>query len=592
MSFIPTSADDSTAPPAPAPADGAAAGDEVEYPRGLIPPTKRGRSQSLIGDIVVDLGFARRDHVDTAVSASREQGRTTGQMLLEQGHIRQDQLARALAERFGLDYVDLSVFDVDMGAVNLVTLEVAKRYQAVPVGFFDDGTVILAMADPTNVLTIDEISMITGMKVRPAAAGAQDVSALISRLNRFDETVAEIEVEEEPETELKLADAPDSDAPIVKLVHSIIGQAVERGASDIHFDPEAGDMKVQFRIDGVLTQAATIARRMSAGVISRIKIMANLDIAEKRLPQDGRLAVTIEGGRIDVRVVTLPLVKGEGVVMRILDTRAVVRELESLGMQDSEREKFVSAVTKPYGAVLVTGPTGSGKSTTLYGALSVVNDGEKSILTIEDPVESQIAGIKQMQVSVKTGVTFAIGLRSMLRADPDVIMVGEIRDRETAEIAIQAALTGHLVLSTLHTRDAASALGRLTDMGIEPFMVSAAIDCVVAQRLARQLCAHCKRVGDVPDAVREADDLWGVDLYEPVGCMRCGNTGYQGRLGLYEVMPLNDEIRAMVIERRSVSEIAASAARTGMRTMRDDGIEKVRRGLTSLAEVARVTNVF
>jgi type IV pilus assembly protein PilB len=593
MSFLPASADDSTAPPAPAPVEDPAASEELDYPRGLIPPSKRGRSQSLIGDIVVDLGFARRDDVDTAVNTSREQGRTTGQQLLHAGHIRQDQLARALAERFGLDYVDLSEFDVDMGAVNLVTLEVAKRYQAVPVGFLDEGTVILAMADPTNVLTIDELSMITGMKVRPAAAGAQDVSALISRLNRFDEAVAEIELEDEPEsTELKLADAPDSDAPIVKLVHSIIGQAVEQGASDIHFDPEAGDMKVQFRIDGVLAQAATIARRMAPGVISRVKIMANLDIAEKRLPQDGRLAVTIEGRRIDVRVVTLPLVKGEGVVMRILDTRAVVRELDALGMQESERDKFVSAVTKPYGAVLVTGPTGSGKSTTLYGALSVVNDGEKSILTIEDPVESQIAGIKQMQVSVKTGVTFAVGLRSMLRADPDVIMVGEIRDRETAEIAIQAALTGHLVLSTLHTRDAASALGRLTDMGIEPFMVSAAIDCVVAQRLARQLCANCKRVADVPDSVRESDNLWGVELYEPVGCMRCGNTGYQGRLGLYEVMPLNDEIRTMVIERRSVSEIAAAAARTGMRTMRDDGLAKVRRGLTSLAEVARVTNVL
>jgi type IV pilus assembly protein PilB len=593
MSFLPASADDSTAPPAPAPVEDPPASEELDYPRGLIPPSKRGRSQSLIGDIVVDLGFARRDDVDTAVNTSREQGRTTGQQLLHAGHIRQDQLARALAERFGLDYVDLSEFDVDMGAVNLVTLEVAKRYQAVPVGFLDEGTVILAMADPTNVLTIDELSMITGMKVRPAAAGAQDVSALISRLNRFDEAVAEIELEDEPEsTELKLADAPDSDAPIVKLVHSIIGQAVEQGASDIHFDPEAGDMKVQFRIDGVLAQAATIARRMAPGVISRVKIMANLDIAEKRLPQDGRLAVTIEGRRIDVRVVTLPLVKGEGVVMRILDTRAVVRELDALGMQESERDKFVSAVTKPYGAVLVTGPTGSGKSTTLYGALSVVNDGEKSILTIEDPVESQIAGIKQMQVSVKTGVTFAVGLRSMLRADPDVIMVGEIRDRETAEIAIQAALTGHLVLSTLHTRDAASALGRLTDMGIEPFMVSAAIDCVVAQRLARQLCANCKRVADVPDSVRESDNLWGVELYEPVGCMRCGNTGYQGRLGLYEVMPLNDEIRTMVIERRSVSEIAAAAARTGMRTMRDDGLAKVRRGLTSLAEVARVTNVL
>ena len=415
MSIFPAQADESTAAPGhvpvdgpgpvpldgPMPVDGPAPAEDLDYPRGLIPPSKRGRSQSLIGDIVVDLGFARRDDVETAVTVSREQGRTTGQQLLEQGHIRQDQLARALAERFGLDYVDLSVFDVDMGAASLVTLEVAKRYAAVPVGFLEDGTVILAMADPTNVLTVDEISMITGMKVKPAAAGAQDVSALISRLNRFDDAVAEIEAESEPETELKLSDAPDSDAPIVKLVHSIIGQAVEQGASDIHFDPEAGDMKVQFRVDGVLAQAATIARRMAAGVISRIKIMANLDIAEKRLPQDGRLAVTVDGRRIDVRVVTLPLVKGEGVVMRILDTRAVVRELESLGMQDSERKKFVAAVTKPYGAVLVTGPTGSGKSTTLYGALSVVNDGEKHILTIEDPVESQIAGIKQMQVSVE-----------------------------------------------------------------------------------------------------------------------------------------------------------------------------------------------
>jgi type IV pilus assembly protein PilB len=564
-----------------------------DYPRGLIPPTRRGRSQRLIGDIVVDLGFARRENVDEAVAASRERGRTTGQVLLEMGYIRQDQLARALAERFGLDYVDLSVYDVDMGAVNLISVDVARRYQAIPVGYLADGSAILAMADPTNVLTVDEISMITGMKVMPAAASAEDVTALIGRLNRFEDTVAEVEAEVEPaEVELKLADGPDTDAPIVKLVHSIIAQAVEQGASDIHFDPEAGDMKVQFRIDGVMSPAATVARRMAPGVISRIKIMSSLDISEKRLPQDGRLAVTLDHRRIDVRVVTLPLVKGEGVVMRILDTSAVVRELDALGMHASAQEGFVDAITKPYGAVLVTGPTGSGKSTTLYGALMVVNDGEKSILTIEDPVESQIVGVKQMQVSVKTGVTFAIGLRSMLRADPDVIMVGEIRDRETAEIAIQAALTGHLVLSTLHTRDAASALGRLTDMGIEPFMVSAAIDCVVAQRLARQLCAHCKRTSDVPHSVREAEGLLDVELFEPVGCMRCGNTGYQGRLGLYEVMPLNDEIRAMVIERRPVSEIADSAARTGMRTMRDDGIEKVKRGLTSLAEVARVTNVF
>jgi type IV pilus assembly protein PilB len=578
---------------APARAPWAEPSPDVELPRGLIAPTQRGRSQRLIGDIVVDLGFALRESVDEAVAMSREQGKTTGQLLLELGHIRPDQLARALAERFGIDYIDLSVFDVDMGAVNLIGIDVARRYAAVPVGFHPDKSVVLAMSDPTNVLTIDEISMIIGLKVRPAAASTEDLSALITRLNRLDGAVAEVEAEPEPEIDLKLDDAGDpADAPIVKLVHSIIAQAVEQGASDIHCDPEAGDMQVMFRVDGVLIPAATIARRMSAGVISRIKIMASLDIAEKRIPQDGRLAVTIDGRRVEVRVVTLPLIKGEGVVMRILDTRSVVRDLDALGMQDHERDRFVAAVTTPYGAVLVTGPTGSGKSTTLYGALSMVNDGQKSILTIEDPVESQIAGIKQMQVSVKTGVTFATGLRSMLRADPDVIMVGEIRDRETAEIAIQAALTGHLVLSTLHTRDAASALTRLTDMGIEPFMVSAAIDCVVAQRLARQLCANCKQVAEIPWEVRQENELGDAEIFEPVGCMRCGGSGYRGRVGLYEVMPLTDEIRAMVIERRSVSEIEEVAIRGGMRTMRDDGREKVRRGLTSLAEVGRVTTVL
>jgi type IV pilus assembly protein PilB len=327
---------------------------------------------------------------------------------------------------------------------------------------------------------------------------------------------------------------------------------------------------------------------MAPGLVSRIKIMANLNIAERRVAQDGRLALTVDGRRIDIRVVTLPLVRGEGVVMRILDSGAVVRDLSSLGMQDLERERFLAAAHRPHGAVLVTGPTGSGKSTTLYGAIGVINDGERSIITIEDPVETTIPGIKQMQVNLKTGVTFAAGLRSVLRADPDVIMVGEVRDRETAEIAVQAALTGHLVLTTLHTRDAPSAISRLIDMGVEPFMVAAGIDCVVAQRLARTLCDQCKRPAVLPDEVLAEHGLQGATVYEPVGCLRCNGTGYHGRVGFYEVMPMTEEIRSLIIQRRGVDDIMSAARWAGMRTMREDGIAKVRAGLTSLVEINRV----
>jgi type IV pilus assembly protein PilB len=566
----------------------AAAEAELAYPRGLTPPSQRGRSERLIGDVIVDLGFARRETVERAVKLAREQGVPTGRMLMEMGALRHDQLARALSERFGVDFVDLSVFEIDMGACNLIPVEVAKRYQAVPVGFLPDRSVLLAMVDPSNVLTLDEISMITGRRVHPAAAAAEDVAALLGRLNRLEEDVSEF-IDEEPEVDLALLEGLDNEAPVIKLVYALIAQAVEQGASDIHCDPEAGDMRVLYRIDGMLTHAATIARAMAPALVSRIKIMASMDIAERRVPQDGRLAVTVEGRRIDVRVATLPLVRGEGVVLRILDSGIVVRELESLGMREFERERFERAIGKPHGAVLVTGPTGSGKSTTLYAALGRINDGQRSILTIEDPVESPIDGIKQMQVSLKAGVTFAGGLRSMLRADPDVIMVGEIRDRETAVIAVQAALTGHLVLSTLHTRDAASALTRMIDMGAETFMVAASVDCVVAQRLARTLCQHCKRLTQVPSAAREEHGLEDVELFEPVGCIRCGNTGYRGRTGLFEVVPMSQGLRELVLARASLSEIEALALAEGMRTMREDGVQKVREGVTTLAEVARVT---
>jgi type IV pilus assembly protein PilB len=545
----------------------------------------------MIGEVVVDLGFADAGTVEEAVAMARSQGRPTGLVLVEQGVLRHDQLARVVAERFGLDYVDLAIFDLDMGAVNLITTDMAKRYQAVPIGFGEDGALILAMADPTNVLTIDDVAMMTGRRVRVAAASVEDLNLLLGRLTRADESIEDI-VEDDHASDAEVdirVDEDDSDAPIIKLVHSIVAQAVQQGASDIHVNPEEGDTRVQFRVDGVLYPAATVKRRMAMGVVSRIKIMADLDISEKRVPQDGRFALTVDGRRVDIRVVTLPLVYGEGVVMRILDKGTTVPGLDSLGMQTAELDAFKRAINKPNGAVLVTGPTGSGKSTTLYAALHALNNGDRSILTIEDPVEQRIAGIKQMQIAPKAGVTFDVGLRSMLRADPDVIMVGEIRDRQTAHIAIEAALTGHLVLSTLHTRDAPSALGRLIDMGIEPFLVSSAIDCIVAQRLVRMLCTHCKRVMNISELVLEEHGLTGVKPFEPVGCSRCGGSGYRGRLGLYEVMVVSERIRGLILERASVDEMVKVAMSEGMHRLRDDGMAKVREGLTSIAEVERIT---
>ncbi len=564
----------------------------AEGQNGLYPPRHPGRSTRMIGEVVVDLGLSDRETVEEAVAAARDQGRPTGLVLVERGILRHDQLARVVAERFGLDFVDLSVYDLDMGAANLIGAETAKRYQALPVGFTEDGSVLVAMANPTNVLTIDDIGMMTGRRIRPAAASVEDLNLLLTRMVRMDESIEDIvEDEEDKDAEQNLLlDDTDDGAPIIKLVHSIVAQAVQQGASDIHVNPEEGDTHVMFRVDGVLAPAATIKKRMASAVVSRLKIMADLDISEKRVPQDGRFALTVDGRRVDIRVVTLPLVYGEGVVMRILDGGVVVNDLESLGMQPEEQERFTRAIHRPNGAVLVTGPTGSGKSTTLYTALNALNDGERSILTIEDPVEQRIAGIKQMQIAPKAGVTFDVGLRSMLRADPDVIMVGEIRDRQTAHIAVEAALTGHLVLSTLHTRDAPSALGRLIDMGIEPFLVSSAVDCIVAQRLVRMLCPHCKRPQKVSEAVLAEHGLAGAEPYEPVGCSRCSGSGYRGRVGLYEVMSVSEPIRALILERASIDQMVDVAEREGMRRLRDDGMHKVRDGLTSIAEIERMTN--
>ncbi len=563
---------------------------------GLTPPLARGRSSGFVTDVLVDLGYADESRARQAIEEARTAGRPPEQLLLEQGAITADQLSRAVAERYGLDHVDLSSYQVDMAAANLIPVNTARRYGALPVGFVDKETLLVAMADPTNVLAVDDIQIATGLDCRVAVAAREDIEGLIGRLNTLQSAVTEA-ITEEDEEEAELAAVSDievsaEDAPVIKLVYSILGQAVGEGASDVHFEPEEGQMRVRFRIDGVLREAAHVPKRMVNAVISRVKIMSDLNIAEKRVPQDGRVSVTVEERRVDLRITTLPTQRGEGATIRILDKDNAQRTLDELGMDGSARERFEAAFKQAYGAVLVTGPTGSGKSTTLYAALQAMNQVEKNIITIEDPVEYRLAGINQINVNRKAGLDFATGLRSILRADPDIVMVGEIRDGETARIAIEAALTGHMMLSTLHTNDAPGAITRLTKMGIESFLTASSVDCVVAQRLARKLCTHCKRRTVVPpQALAEAEIRVGGELeaYEPVGCSRCNQSGYRGRVGIYSVMAMSERIKEMTVAQEPEAEIAAVAREEGMLTLREDGVGKVRAGLTSLEEVIRVT---
>jgi type IV pilus assembly protein PilB len=492
-----------------------------------------------------------------------------------------------------LDHLDLGVFQVDMTAANLVSTSVAKRYQAVPVAFADKRTLLVAMSDPSNVLAVDDIAIMTGYEIRVAVAPPDDIMTLVSRLDRLEDAVGDTTeiASDEDEGEVVALHETADDAPVVKLVNQIVAQGVERGASDIHLAPDGREVRVRFRIDGVLQDITSVPRRMAAGVISRVKIMAELNIAEKRLPQDGRVGLLVDGRHVDLRVVTLPSVHGEGIVMRVLDKAAVVVDLDKLGMADGERMLFERACHETHGAVLVTGPTGSGKSTTLYAALKMLNTPEKNIITVEDPVEYEMDGLTQVQVAPKVGLSFAMGLRAMVRADPDIIMVGEIRDRETAQIAVESALTGHLVLSTLHTNDAPSAITRLIEMGVEPFLVASALDTVVAQRLARQLCSSCKRRTIIPAKVLKESGYparMELEAYEQVGCRRCGGSGYRGRIGLYEVMRVTPEIQALALERAPSEAIRDVAVRQGMTRLRDDGLRKVHLGRTSVAEVTRV----
>ena len=552
-----------------------------------LQPAPRPRAGRLLGDVIVGLEVCQRDVVEDAVHAARAAGRQLGQILLERGELTPDQLAMCVAERFNLQYVNLRELEPDMAALNLVPVTAVRRLDAVPVGFRGKETLLVAMANPSNVLALDDMAMLTDLRVEPVVVSREDLDALLARLNQIDSDIVEGDEEEEPEDDAILRESSD-DSPTVKLVRSIIAQAIEQGASDVHFNPDDGDLLVRYRIDGMMSDATRVPRRQAARVISRIKILSDLDISERRLPQDGRTSLTVGGRRIDIRVTIVPLVAGEAAVLRVLDPGDGPMSFGQIGMSDENRATVQTALARSHGAILATGPTGSGKSTSLYAAVALVAAPEKTLMTIEDPVEYRLTGVKQMQVNERAGLTFSSGLRSIVRADPDIIMVGEMRDRDSARIAIEAALTGHLVLSTLHTNSAPAAAARLIDMGVEPYLVASAIECVIAQRLARRVCPSCRKPVSVPGAEVGLDG-GSVEVFEAVGCPRCRHLGYRGRLGLFEVMPVSDEIRALIVQRAPANEIARVAIAEGMRTLRDDGLAKVRAGMTSLAEVARVT---
>ena len=559
---------------------------------GVIPPSGTRDPRSRIGDVAVELGFVDRELMEQVMARERDSHAPMGALLIEAGLIDSAQLARILAERNSLDYVDLNEVAVDQGAANLIDAAVARRCRAVPIAFLEEGVLLVVTADPANILGADDIALATGYEVRRAIATPEGIEALVSRLSKLSGSVEEVEEhsDEEERTELLELRASAEETPVVKLVHSVIADAVNRGASDIHFEPSRGAMSVRYRVDGVMIDSTTVPKRLVAGLVSRIKIMAELDIAERRAPQDGRVALTVDGHDVDIRVSTLPVIRGESVVMRILDKQRLVLDLEALGMRDEDRRVLMQAVAQIQGAVLVTGPTGAGKTTTLYALFSAVNSPEKTLISIEDPVEYEVEGVKQIHVNASTGLTFASGLRAMVRSDPDTLMVGEIRDRETARIAMEAALTGHLVLSTLHTNDASLVAARLIDMGVEPFLIASAIECIVAQRLARRLCSSCKKPAKLSPEELEQLGVGGDpgEVCEPVGCVTCNGTGYAGRIGLYEVLVPNDRIRSLILSKASSGEIEEAAVAAGMHRLRDDGFEKVRRGITSFAEVLRV----
>jgi type IV pilus assembly protein PilB len=555
-----------------------------------------------LGDILLERGLVTEDQLISAYTEHQRAGRALGRILVDQGVLTESQLVAALAGQIGLDFVDLADYPVDASIIARVPGAICRKYSVLPLRLDDEGRLELAMADPANVFAIDDVkATLAGanlfVDVKPLVATKGDVTAAIDRYYRADDALDDLQavLEDNAEDEdLSSLREVVEEAPIVKYVNLLITQAIQDRASDIHVEPAENALNIRYRIDGVLHETMRSPKNIQSGVISRLKIMADINIAERRIPQDGRLSVTHNGKKIDLRVATLPTVWGEKVVMRVLDNSTTRLGLSDLGFSDHNFNVFKQSFTKPYGMILVTGPTGSGKSTTLYATLNQIARPEVNVITVEDPVEYRLPGINQVQTNSKAGLSFAAALRSILRCDPDIVLIGEIRDHETAQIAVEAALTGHLVLSTLHTNDAPSAVTRLTEMGLEPFPVGSALDCVLAQRLARRLCPKCKEpYTPTPQELQIARYPWQdgeplPTLHRPMGCSACAKTGYKGRLALHEVMAVSELVERHAVERSSATAISETAINEGMITLRLDGMAKVAQGVTSIEEILRV----
>jgi type IV pilus assembly protein PilB len=551
-----------------------------------------------LSQVLLKNNIINETQLGAALERQKETGTSLGRVLLEMGLVKENQLAEVIAHELGMEYIDLLEYKINIQATNSLEESTARRYSCIPVDF-DDGKLVVAMADPTNIYALDDIRLNTGYELKPVVSAREDILSAIQRYYHLDTDVVEAALEGASGEEEEGISGVVDDTPLVRFTNTMIAEGINRQASDIHVDPRENEVLIRYRIDGVCQEIKRVPKNIHTGVVSRIKIVSDLNIAERRVPQDGHFGLVQNGKAIDFRVAVLPTVYGEKVVLRILDKSSILLRLEDLGFLPQSLAKFQDAFTKPHGALLVTGPTGSGKSTTLYATLNVLNTEEKNITTVEDPVEYRLSGINQVQVNPKAGLTFANALRNILRTSPDILMVGEIRDRETAKTAIEAALTGHLVLSTLHTNDAPSALPRLIEMGVESFLVSSAINCVMAQRLVRKLCPNCK-VPYEPDPLVLKNLDFPMDngeedlvLYKANenGCAKCSGTGYKGRIGLYEVMPMSEEIQRLTVKEASATLIMNQAREEGLLTMRDDGFEKVRLGITSIEEVMRVVSI-
>lgn len=557
---------------------------------------KQVERKSLLGQILVEQGYVLPEQLEMALKEQTATNLRIGEILVKNGWVTEKDLAEAISRQTKYPFVSLSMFRPMQEAIDVIPEGMARRLQVVPLSIDDNANKLtIAVSDPFNILALDEIRMITGMDLDIMIATLSDIKRAIESFysvkSSIDRALIEVVAEESAEFDLSREEAVSiDDAPVVKLVNTILGQAVDNGASDVHVEPFETETRVRYRIDGVLFDMLTFPKHLHPPVSSRIKIMSGMDIAEKRHPQDGRILLRAAGRRIDIRVSSLPAIYGEKLVMRLLDQATAMVGLEKLGLDPEERVVLDKIIGVPYGIILVTGPTGSGKSTTLYSILQTLNSYDVNITTVEDPVEYTIMGVNQVQINEKAGLTFDTVLRSILRQDPDIILVGEMRDTETAQLAVRAALTGHLVLSTLHTNDAPSSIIRMVDMGIPPFLVSSSVVAVMAQRLVRKLCPRCKAPYELPQDVAESLGLDGFKtVYKPVGCDECRGTGYRGRTAIFEIMSMTEEMRRAVMTGASSDDLRAMAIRQGMRTLRVSGAKKVKDGITSADEVLSVT---